>query len=280
MEKNNKFKIFIAGLSLEKASMGEDKKDWIIEGIASTSKQDTDEEFLNPKGFDLSYFLNYGFINYNHQSKNDPNAYIGEPIEAKITSNNELFVKGKLWKESALAKKVVNLHNLLKKSNSKRKLGWSIEGKILKRNEVDERVVEKALITNVAITATPKNPGTWANLLKGEVFNEEYQYDIIENKHEANGGNISYILDVLTPKGDKIIIDKNFQIKIIGKALSTQNAGAIIKEDLEKNNNKIKFPEETIKSLILISEGYEKGLINKEDFEKIKMQIKTKLFKQ
>ena len=41
-------------------------------GIASTSDEDSDGEFLDPKGFDIKPLLNSGVVNWHHQAKGNP----------------------------------------------------------------------------------------------------------------------------------------------------------------------------------------------------------------
>ena len=128
----------------------------------------------------------------------------------------------------------------------------------------------KAMITNMAITATPKNMGTWVDLVKGEIFNEEYKYDV-EKSGEVNGGKIT-ILDVVAPDGRRIIVDQDFNIKVVGKALSTTTGRALIREDLE---GVLKYPYKFVKAFIVINESFKKGLITKEQLDLIVEDLST-----
>lgn len=53
------------------------------------------------------------------------------------------------------------------KSGLKREIGFSIEGYIKKRNDIEKDVIEKVEVRNVAITKNPANPSaTWETFVK------------------------------------------------------------------------------------------------------------------
>ena len=56
----------------------------LLDGIASTADEDSDGEFLDPKGFDVKPLVERGFVNWHHQAKTNPGCIVGEPIEARI----------------------------------------------------------------------------------------------------------------------------------------------------------------------------------------------------
>jgi hypothetical protein len=182
MEKNFKFHLPLE--VLEKAVDANGKEVMKIGGIASTSAKDADGEFLDPQGFDLSYFKSQGFFNWHHMSKKDPTAIIGEPTSAKITKDG-LYVEGFLYSDSPIAKSVFSTAQMLEKSSNNRRLGFSIEGKATQRRSEDEqhpdfKYVERASITGCAITFMPKNPKTYMDLIKGGV-DDDYEEDDIED---------------------------------------------------------------------------------------------------
>lgn len=149
-------------------------------GIASTSDEDSDGEFLDPKGFDIQPLITSGMVNWHHQAKEHPDTIIGEPSKAEIRPEG-LYLETDLYPSSKVACDVWELANTLEKDSKTRRLGYSIEGKVLKRksndkNNPDYKHIEKAVITGVAITHMPKNPKTFANIIKGDIeddFNEE-----------------------------------------------------------------------------------------------------------
>lgn len=153
-------------------------------GIASTSDEDSDGEFLDPKGFDIKPLLTSGMVNWHHQAKEHPDTIIGEPSKAEIRPEG-LYIETDLYPSSKVACNVWELANTLEKDSKTRRLGYSIEGKVIKRksndkNNPDYKRIEKAIITGVAITHMPKNPKTFANIIKGDIeddFNEDEESD-------------------------------------------------------------------------------------------------------
>lgn len=227
MKRNNdNFKFFVP-LEIEKAKDEQGKEVMKIAGIASTADRDSDGEVLDPSGFDLSYFMSNGFINWHHQAKDKPEAIIGEPTKAEIRKEG-LYVEGFLYPESKLAREVYELAKGLEKSSSNRRLGFSIEGKVVERDLMDERFVKKAKITGLAVTPTPKNASTIVDILKGE-FTDVEEFN---TQSEANGGNYN-VIDIIKPDGTRIVVDENYSIKIISKAATTQNASVLINESVE-----------------------------------------------
>lgn len=177
-----KFQFFVPlSIDIEKSLNENGTEIMKVGGIASTSEKDTDGEFLNPEGFDVSYFLNQGFLNWHHQAKNDPNSIIGEPTKAEIRPEG-LYIEGFLYPENQIAQAVWNTAQTLKNNSSTRQLGFSIEGKATKRKNnnpkhPDYKIIEKAAITGCAITFSPKNPKTFLDIIKGEVdddYSPEY----------------------------------------------------------------------------------------------------------
>lgn len=144
----------------------EQEDEMILEGIASTSREDLDGEFLDPTGFDLSYFNESGLVNYHHQSTQSPNSIIGEPIESRITPEG-LYVKVKLYKENPLAREVYESTKMLQNSSKKRRMGFSIEGQAQERDAKNPKRINRAKITGLAITFAPKNSDTFAEIVKG-----------------------------------------------------------------------------------------------------------------
>lgn len=142
-------------------------------GIASTSDEDADGEFLDPKGFDIKPLMASGMVNWHHQAKGQPATIIGEPTKAEIRPEG-LYIETDLYPSSKIACDVWELANTLEKDSKTRRLGYSIEGKVVKRksnneNSPDYKKIVKAIITGVAITHQPKNPKTFANIIKGEI---------------------------------------------------------------------------------------------------------------
>lgn len=175
------FKFWVPLDNLQKAFDKNGKEIMKIGGIASTSAKDTDGEFLDPNGFNLDYFNKQGFLNYHHQTKNNPSAIIGEPTKTEIRPEG-LYVEGILYPDSELAKSVYDTAKILEKNSDNRRLGFSIEGKATKRKSNDDKhpdykIIQKADITGCAITFSPKNPKTFMDIIKGNVDNSVEEYD-------------------------------------------------------------------------------------------------------
>ncbi len=204
------FKFWVpAEISKAKTVTGKEK--WVFKGIASTADEDTDGEVLVPQGFDLSYFLTDGFVNWNHQSKNNPSAIIGEPIKAEIRPEG-MYVETELYQGSEVAKGVWELGQILEKSKSGRKLGFSIEGKVLEKDPDDENKIIRAKITGLAITPSPKNKSTFADVVKGHSFNGDWEMeDLVEGDLDLTG---PFVVDINDGKGNRITIDKALNINI------------------------------------------------------------------
>lgn len=142
---------------------GADKsgKRW-IQGIASTDGRDLQGEIIDQGGIDFSYFLDHGYFNDDHKSTK-----VGQPTEAKLTKNG-LWVKGFLFKTPngeapSKADEYWSLMNQLSESGSNRKVGFSIQGKVLRR---EGKTIKKCWIQEIAITTQPVNTATWAEIAK------------------------------------------------------------------------------------------------------------------
>lgn len=184
---DNDFKFYVP-LDVTKATDEQGNVVMKIGGIASTDEKDTDDEYLNPKGFDVSYFLKQGYFNWHHMAKNDPTAIIGEPTNAEIRPEG-LYVEGILYPDNPIAQSVYKAAQMLEKNSPTRRLGFSIEGRALKRKSDDKKhpdykYIEKAAITGCAVTFMPKNPKTYLDIIKGGVDETEDEDYSEEDKEE------------------------------------------------------------------------------------------------
>lgn len=189
---------------VEKGSYkGEEKR--LIHGYASTEDGDRQNECLIQKGLDINDFVNFGYFNYDHDNR----IILGYPHNTCRIDSNGFWVEGELLKGIPEADKMWELALALKKSSAPRKLGFSVEGKILQKSG---NRITKAKIYNVAITPNPVNTNcTWDAVVKsfkgqdmikamssgyetnpsdmtgGEVFREESLEDSLHN--------LSYVID-------------------------------------------------------------------------------------
>ncbi len=152
--------------SFKKSETAEDGKGWYVQGFASTPDLDLQNDIVSPNGIDISYFKEYGWINYEH--KQDAEFIIGAPTEnCYVDFEKGLFVEAKLYADNSYAKAMWKLAHSIKKSGDDRCLGFSIEGAIVSRDTQDDRVITSLVVRNVALTTHPANPhATWETLVK------------------------------------------------------------------------------------------------------------------
>ena len=163
----------VQALDVSKADAG--GKRW-VQGIASTGDVDLQGEIVSQHGIDYDYFLKNGYINDDHKS--GPEHKVGEPVEAKLTAKG-LWIKGFLYKGKERADYWWEHLTALSTNDSDRKVGFSIQGKILRRNG---KKIVKCWLQDVAITACPVNTNTWAEIVKS--LNKETWTDIDQEAEE------------------------------------------------------------------------------------------------
>ena len=131
-----------------------------IEGIASSEAMDADKEVVLQKGLDWSWFMSKGFVSLEHPL--GVQNIVGEPVSVKSVTLNGGIEATKitcdLLLDDPIAKSIYDKAKILKKADSDRRLGFSIEGRVLDR---DGSTINKAEVVSVAISAVPKNPLTW-----------------------------------------------------------------------------------------------------------------------
>lgn len=233
---------------------GDNKHKMVVDGIASTADTDRDNENLYPIGFDFSPFLEYGLINYHHQTNKMPLAVIGEPIEAKI-KKGQFYIKGFLYPSNPVAVGAFQQMQVFQNDSTKRRMGWSIEGKPLFVDPSNPSAILKALITNVALTPLPKNGKSYAQIVKG--FSDEVEIPESSKKSKkivqaVNGGKV-YAVDITLANGGhiKITDDNKCFIDLKNKAIDTTVGRALIVESLEdKKTGHIRSKEHLIKSIL------------------------------
>lgn len=226
-----------------------------LAGMASNNAKDSEGEVLEPSGYDLSRFLKSGFINFEHKSKNDPKYLIGEPVAAEV-KGDEFHVKGKLYKDSEIARNLWDTVIMMKSSGASRKLGWSIEGRATERSISDPKKITKALITGIALTFNPVNTNSYADICKGEQKEDLviYEYDTISKSETSK-----YIY-IFESNGKNWGITKSFDVEEIQKDMTTENTAVLVPESLDK---KVRVLEPAIKKAIL------SGLIELKDIDRI-----------
>lgn len=156
---------FFAPIRIWEKADAPDNKKWRIGGIISTESPDRENEVVIQQGLDFTDFLRAGWFNDNHSKKTTD--ILGYPEEVKRFKRgaqlpdgskspaNCSWVEGYLLPKWNKAKEVWELANALTDTN--RRLKFSVEGKVEKREGPGGRIVAKAKVRNVAITNAPIN---------------------------------------------------------------------------------------------------------------------------
>lgn len=248
-----KFNAFVPMDLSKSVSTKEDTEQFSkVSGWASTPVLDLQSDIINPKGIDISYFKEHGYVNYEHNQ----DEVVGFPTDnCYVDVEKGLYIEANLFKDNENVIKMLDLAEKLEKSGSGRKLGFSIEGAVKKRNVNDNRVIDEVTITGVALVKNPANPeATWESFVKsfltGHGTTPETQTDAGALRRESLASSITNLTYVT-------------KIKDLKKFNDTWNN---IVEDLNKSNQM--GYEESIITLQLA-----KGLSRK-DAELAVMQIR------
>ena len=222
--KKEEFKNFRAWIPIDTITKSKDANGNIVMklgGLASTEDEDTDGEIIK-QNLDTSYLKEKGVINWNHGKT--PDSIVGEPCKVEMRKNG-LYVESILYPDSSLAKSIYNLAQTLQKNSKTRRIGYSIEGKSLKRNDENPLIVEKAMITNLALTLNPKNKSSIVDIIKGN-FNEFHP----ENERQSNLSpqeevetlikafsapeERKNIINITRPDGMKVTVNEDYDVNI------------------------------------------------------------------
>lgn len=201
---------------------GSDKsgKRW-VQGIASTGSRDLQGEIVDQSGIDFNYFLKSGYLNNDHKPGFENK--VGQPTECRLTKQG-LFIKGYLFENNKVADDIWKLMSSLDASGSSRRIGFSIQGKVQKRNGSN---IEKCWVQDVAITPAPVNHTTWCEMAKSL---SAQKWDLskgseVEQFNPAQVGNAELIEE------EQEIRDK--QDTTVNKTLSVQGGSAVVPESLD-----------------------------------------------
>jgi len=220
---------------------GADKsgKRW-IQGIASTDGRDLQGEIISQAGIDFSHFLKDGYFNDDH--KPGPDAKIGQPTEAKLTKNG-LWVKGFLFKDKQRADEYWELMNSLEASQSDRKVGFSIQGKVVRRNG---NTIEKCWIQDIAITTQPVNTATWAEIAKS--LNAQ-KWDLAKEKEAENKEPAEKAISAASSPLVPVSLEGNEKNVTVAKSLTYDEACAVVKSQTGLTD------EAAVKSIVSVAFG-------------------------
>jgi hypothetical protein len=139
-----------------------------IGGIVSTDGLDRQGERVVQDGLDFTPFLRHGWFNDNHGSKTTD--VLGYPTGVRRVRKGEPLPNGEVsptngwWAEGYLlntndGRRVWELAQSLS-DNPDRRLGFSIEGKVVARDRKDSSKIVSAVVNHVAITHCPVNTDT------------------------------------------------------------------------------------------------------------------------
>lgn len=214
----DEFKFYVP-LDIEKAEDETDieskYKSWVLGGVASTGKKDSQGETLSPENYDLSDFK---WVCWEHERS--PDSIVGEVIKAYV-EDNKLYIQVKLFPDSKKAKEIWELAKNLKKSNNGNSLSFSVEGSVVERDSNNPKKITRAKLTGVAICKTPVNGDTFASLIEKGYTEEKPN----EKRNYVTLGGVSYeaYLDE----------DGNPQIRELEKTMTTAETEPVQKESVE-----------------------------------------------
>ena len=150
---------FDLDIDIDKAGEAEKSGRGRIRGIASSENIDADGEVILQDGLDWTWFKAHGFFTLEHPLS--AMNVIGEPTELNKTDIEGVpatEVIGELYLTDPIALSVWRKAVAIRKSGGKRRLGMSIEGRVLQR---DGNVVKRAEVRSVAISPQPRNEDSW-----------------------------------------------------------------------------------------------------------------------
>ncbi len=152
-----------ATAALVKGNAGE--REMRIRGVVSTDQPDINGERVIQDGLQWNYFKKHGFFRWQHTPKpgegpDTPQyATVGKPLSVrkkKAGKVNSTEVEGVLF-ETEVGKQIFDTQVAMQKAGG-RSYGFSVEGRILKREDADKRIIAKAHVRNIAIDPHPVNP--------------------------------------------------------------------------------------------------------------------------
>lgn len=164
----------------------EPNKGFKLAGYCSTESRDRQEEIVVQKGLDFSEFVSHGYFNDNHKQATVD--IVGYPVSAELHDDRGWFTEGFLFRGYPPAEKIVMLAKAM--SDTPRRLGFSIEGKVIERGH-DNRIV-RAKVRNVAVTNCPVNTDcTWDLVSKAFASRKEVEAGLekaLSAGHQSPGG--------------------------------------------------------------------------------------------
>ena len=226
-----------------------EEKGMYLHGIVSTGDLDLDQDRIVASGINTDYFKKGGKVNWDHhpKTKGDPSAYIGVPVEVKLTKDAKgkpaLYTKVQLMEGNEKATNAYKFAEGLRQMDGKHFLGASVEIKPTKcRQEGGTRIIEECDLYGLAITATPKNSATYLVPCEKSI---EYPVSARAVRLDGKGA-----IDLVCHKGGVGIDTENNFVTLNksiyrveekaegGKALDVTSGEALKEEDMPKPNRR------------------------------------------
>ena len=163
-------------IPLEKSSDANDDR-WLVQGVASCEATDADGEEIIQKGMDCAPLMRSGYINWDHRDKDGPAYLIGYPLEFRLVKARDyaqqlgksiegpaLWVKGELYKNKPVARAA--WEHMEAARGTPRQLGWSVQGRVVERDQARKSRIVKSAVHHLAITHQPIQAMTFAEIAK------------------------------------------------------------------------------------------------------------------
>ena len=140
-----------------------------FEGLAATDDPDLQRDVTLQGGVDWQYFKDYGCFNWEHS--NAPEDWVGVPLEVRpdavFRGKKGTYVKGRLFLKQPRARAIYDTMQAIKAAKTHRRMGLSIQGKVLVRDPLNRRNILRSLVNKISFTTNPVNTVTEVSLLKG-----------------------------------------------------------------------------------------------------------------
>lgn len=173
-----------------------------IGGIISTDTVDLQGDQILQSGCDWSYFLKRGWFNYEHRPGAENIVGIPKAVQPVTLEGGKqgTRVEGYLLLDRPRAKEVYEAAKAIQKAGEGRSIGFSVEGQVLQRDPANPKIVTKARILNVSVTAHPVNPDARLEVLARSLEVNGLDigsllYNSVDNLEELadmNKGNVGY----------------------------------------------------------------------------------------
>jgi hypothetical protein len=169
---DNNYFVAYQPISLDIKKAKDDKV--FIEGVISSEKTDASGEIIKQDGLDFSYLMSSGYLNYEHRTGVEN--ILGEALKIVPSEKEGLkatVMKGMLYKKKKIVKDILETIDAMKDAGSNRKLGFSVEGRVMARDPRNPKIITKAKVLNVSITANPCNTDADFEIVKKNIQSKE-----------------------------------------------------------------------------------------------------------